>query len=57
MRQGIVYSQSREWPKKINSSGIPCLLLVEEGRNGSVERVFEELKRLLGWLILLDFRE
>jgi len=57
MRQGIVYSQSREWAKIINSPGIPCLLLVEEGRNGSVERIFEEFKRLLGWLILLDFGE
>jgi len=51
MKEGrVFYSQSRELPKKINSPGIPCLLLVEEGRNGLVECVFEGFK----WFGLVD---
>jgi hypothetical protein len=57
MRQGFVHSQSRELPKNNNSQGTPCLLLAEEGRNGSVERIFEGFKRFFDWLIHLYFWE
>jgi len=43
--------------KKVNSQGIPCLLLAEAGRIGSIERIFKGFTRFLGCLILFDFAE
>jgi hypothetical protein len=39
------FIEQRFAQKKINSQGIPCLLLLEAGRIGSIERIFKGFTR------------
>ncbi len=43
--------------KSVPCSCTLCLLLLEVGRVGSIERIYKGFARCMGWLIILDFGE
>ncbi len=51
------FTEQRFAQKQIKPQGIPCLLLVQVDRIGSIERIFKGFTRFLDWRILLEYGE